>query len=100
MAWPERNGIDKTSKGLMDKLPEGGSFFLAPNIYDYEALQCSSHYGMVRWQFESSGKTIGSMDLLITAHALALEAIVVTNNESHFFRVEGLQIVIWLANVN
>ena len=55
---------------------------------------------MVRWQFESSGKTIGSMDLLITAHALALEAIVVTNNESHFFRVEGLQIVIWLANVN
>ena len=48
MAGPERDGIDKTSEGLMDKLPEGGSLFLAPNIYDYEALQCSSHYELVR----------------------------------------------------
>ena len=42
------------------------------------------------------GKTIGPNDLWIAAHALALDAVLVTNNESEFSRVPGLQIENWL----
>jgi tRNA(fMet)-specific endonuclease VapC len=37
------------------------------------------------------------MDLLIAAHALALDAAVVTNNVAHFARVPGLRTVNWLT---
>jgi tRNA(fMet)-specific endonuclease VapC len=36
------------------------------------------------------------MDLLIAAHALALGATVVTNNDEHFLCVSGLQVANWL----
>ncbi len=36
------------------------------------------------------------MDLLIAAHALALDASLITNNDEHFSRVEGLKVVNWL----
>jgi tRNA(fMet)-specific endonuclease VapC len=39
---------------------------------------------------------IGSMDLLIAAHALSLGATLVTNNETYFERVGELRIVNWL----
>ncbi len=66
------------------------------DIYDYDSVSCPAHYGRIRHELEVEGTTIGSMDLLIAAHALALDAILVTNNTSHFFRVEGLRIVNWL----
>jgi tRNA(fMet)-specific endonuclease VapC len=39
--------------------------------------------------------TIGSMDLLIAAHALALDATLVSNNLAHFSRVTGLKTANW-----
>lgn len=39
---------------------------------------------------------IGSNDLLIAAHALALDAILVTDNTREFERVQGLVIENWL----
>jgi tRNA(fMet)-specific endonuclease VapC len=36
------------------------------------------------------------MDLLIAAHALALDAVLVTANEDEFSRVPGLKIENWL----
>ena len=59
-------------------------------IYDFDAHGCSEHYGDVRHHLESSGTTIGAMDLLIAGHAKALDATMVTNNLSHFTRVPGL----------
>ncbi|MGA2031300.1 MAG: hypothetical protein ABSG68_03505 [Thermoguttaceae bacterium] len=41
-------------------------------------------------------ETIGSMDLLIAAHALCLDAAMLTNNDAHFSRVAGLRVVNWL----
>jgi len=35
------------------------------------------------------------MDLMIAAHARALDTALVTNNEAHFSRVEGLRLEIW-----
>jgi tRNA(fMet)-specific endonuclease VapC len=66
---------------------------LAPfRIFDYEAIVCPVHYGQVRNELERRGKTIGAMDLLIAAHALALDAILVTNNAANFSRISGLRV--------
>jgi tRNA(fMet)-specific endonuclease VapC len=65
-------------------------------LYDYDAVQCPRHYGRIRQELESAGLTIGSEDLLIAAHAVALNAVLVTNNEGHFGRVSGLKVVNWL----
>ena len=66
-------------------------------IYDYDAVSCPAHYGRIRHELDGKGQTIGSMDLLIAAHALALDASLVTNNLAHFSRVPGLKTVNWPA---
>jgi tRNA(fMet)-specific endonuclease VapC len=53
-------------------------------------------YGDLRADLERKGTPIGGMDLLIAAHGLALDAVVVTNNRREFDRVPGLQIEDWL----
>ena len=69
---------------------------LAPfESFDYEAVQCAPHYGRIRHELEQAGETIGAMDLLIAAHALGLDATVVTNNLAHFRRVSGLKATEW-----
>jgi tRNA(fMet)-specific endonuclease VapC len=64
-------------------------------ILDYDGATCPPHYGRVRHELEKSGQTIGAMDLLIAAHALALGATLVTNNLAHFQRVTGLSVTRW-----
>ena len=66
------------------------------DLYDYDAVSCPEHYGRVRHELETKGQTIGSMDMLIAAHALALQGTLVTNNVAHFARVSGLKVVNWL----
>lgn len=53
-------------------------------------------YGQLRAALESQGKLIGPNDLLIAAHALALGAVLVTDNTREFERVQGLVIENWL----
>ncbi len=66
-------------------------------FYDYDAVSCPPHYGRVRHELETKGVAIGSMDLLIAAHALALDATLVSNNIAHFSRVAGLRTANWLT---
>ncbi len=54
------------------------------------------HYAVVRTKLEAMGNPIGQMDMLIAAHALALDAVVVTDNEREFSRVPGLKVENWL----
>jgi len=54
-------------------------------------------YGQLRAKLESAGTPIGSNDLWIAAHALTLDAILVTDNEREFRRVPGLNVENWLA---
>lgn len=56
-------------------------------------------YGMVRHYLEKKGFTIGPMDILIAAHALALEVCLVTNNEREFSRVPRLKVENWCKPV-
>ena len=52
-------------------------------------------YGRVRTHLEQAGTPIGTLDTLIAAHALSLDAILVTNNEREFRRVNGLRVENW-----
>ena len=65
------------------------------DMYDYDAVLCPEHYGRIRHELETSGQTIGSMDILIAAHVLGLKGTLVTNNNAHFSRVSGLNVVNW-----
>lgn len=56
----------------------------------------SEHYGEIRLDLEKKGKIIGSNDLWIAAHALALKTTLVTNNEKEFRRVKNLTVENWL----
>jgi len=58
--------------------------------------KAATAYGDVRSTLEKKGKIIGSNDLLIAAHALSLDWILVTNNEKEFSRVDGLKIENWI----
>lgn len=52
-------------------------------------------YAELRLALERAGTPIGQMDMLIAAHALALDAVVVTANEREFMRVPGLKVENW-----
>jgi len=60
--------------------------------YDESAAR---FYGATRAHLEKKGTPIGSMDLMIAAHALSLGLIVVTNNVREFKRVPGLKVEDW-----
>ena len=49
----------------------------------------------IRGDLAASGTMIGSYDLLIAGHALALGATLVTNNNQEFERVPGLRVENW-----
>jgi tRNA(fMet)-specific endonuclease VapC len=53
-------------------------------------------YGRIREQLEVKGTPIGSMDMLIAAHALSLGVRLVSNNLREFRRVPGLRLDNWL----
>lgn len=52
-------------------------------------------YGRLRAALEKKGQMIGSMDLLIAAHAGSLDVRLVTHNAKEFGRVSGLKIEDW-----
>lgn len=55
-------------------------------------------YAEVRSHLDRLGKPIGPNDLLIAAHTLALDLVLVTDNVEEFGRVPGLSIENWLAS--
>jgi tRNA(fMet)-specific endonuclease VapC len=52
-------------------------------------------YARLRAQLERKGRLIGQNDMLIAAHALVLDAILVTDNDKEFSRVPGLRVENW-----
>ena len=54
-------------------------------------------YADIRHQLVTKGQTIGEMDMMIAAHALAAGAVLVTNNTKHFKRIRApLALVNWV----
>ena len=77
---------------------EALDLFLAPLAilpFDEAALWC---YGDLRADLERQGTPIGALDTLIAAHALSLQATLVTNNLKEFERVPGLLLDNWVPS--
>ena len=58
-------------------------------------LAAASAFGRVRAELEERGETIGPYDMMIAAHALALDYVLVSDNEHEFNRVSGLTLENW-----
>ena len=64
------------------------------DVIDYGS-EASEHYGIIRNDLVKRGLVIGSLDMLIAAHAVSADLILVTHNTSEFSRVNGLRIENW-----
>jgi tRNA(fMet)-specific endonuclease VapC len=58
-------------------------------------VRCAYQYGVVAAKLEAEGRRIGKFDMLIAAHAISLDATLVTNNVAHFERIRGLRVENW-----
>ncbi len=64
------------------------------NPWDEDAAK---HYGFIRALLKKQGNLIGNNDLLISAHARSMNAVMVTNNVREFNRVPDLSVENWVA---
>lgn len=58
----------------------------------------ADEFARLRATLEAAGTGIGMADEMIAAHALATDAVVVTDNVRHFGRVPNLQVENWLRS--
>lgn len=81
-----------TSKKINRKIIDNFVQHLSIVVWDSEAAE---HYGKIRAYLRAKGNIIGSMDMMIAAHARSQKMILVTNNDKHFKRVPKLQVENW-----
>lgn len=88
-----RFGVENSARveQNMDRLER---FLLPLEIVPFDA-DAARHYGRLRRELQRAGCPIGSNDLLIAAHALALATTLVTNNVREFSRIDGLHVERW-----
>ena len=63
-------------------------------ILDFDS-RAGNEYGKIRAYLEKEGQPIGTMDMLIAAHAISSNCVLVTNNEKEFIRVKNLVVENW-----
>jgi tRNA(fMet)-specific endonuclease VapC len=68
-------------------------FFLRVAVLPWDS-DAAQEYGQLRATLERDGQPMGNLDLLIAAHALALGAVLVTNDHA-FTRIKKLKIEDW-----
>jgi len=87
-------GVSKSSK------PEQNQMALMQFVAPLEILpygdDAAQYYGDLRVQLEKQGTPIGSLDMLIAAHALSTACTLITNNEKEFIRIPNLKIENWV----
>jgi tRNA(fMet)-specific endonuclease VapC len=71
-------------------------FILPLDLADFDQGAALA-YGKIRTDLERTGQLIGSMNMLIAAHAVSLDAIIVTNNVQEFQGVKGLFVEDWIS---
>jgi len=88
-------GAEKSANPAKNKLALE-QFLIPLDIIDFD-FKAAIVYGQIRADLERMGLPIGSLDLLIAAHAKSMNLTVVTNNEKEFKRVEGLKVENWVS---
>lgn len=85
-------GIEKKQSWRLREQLEG----IRPSLTILPLTQpAEKHYAGIRVVTEQRGWTIGQNDLLIAAHALSLDAIVVTDDRA-FLQMPGVRVENWL----
>ena len=86
-------GVSKSSK------PEQNQIALTQFVAPLEILpygdEAAQYYGDIRVHLERQGTPIGSLDMLIAAHAISAGCMLITNNEKEFVRIPNLKIENW-----
>ncbi len=72
-------------------------FFLRVAVLPWDS-DAAQQYGQLRAELEREGQPIGNLDTMIAAHALALGAVLVTNDHA-FGRIKKLKVVDWTKEV-
>lgn len=85
----EHSSDPKRNRDVLD------DFIRHLTVQDWDA-SAAEHYAAIRHKLESAGTPIGAMDMMIAAHARSMGAVLVTNNEKHFGRVNGLKLANWV----
>ena len=87
-------GVAKSAK-RKENAAALGEFLVRFELLDYP-VDAASSYGQIRADLEQADTPIGNNDLLIAAHAIAINARVATANVGEFQRVKGLKVLNWL----
>jgi tRNA(fMet)-specific endonuclease VapC len=88
-------GVAKSSKP--DENQSALTEFLSPlEVLNFPA-NAARVFGTIRAHLQHAGTPIGNFDLLIAAHALFADLILVTNNTKEFRRIPGLKIENWVG---
>ena len=86
-------GISKSSRPARNRTAL--EQFVSPLEVASFDRHATTAYGKLRAVLEKKGQPIGSMDLLIAAHAISLDVRLITHNVKEFGRVPGLRIEDW-----
>lgn len=89
------HGVEKSARPEQN-MSALEQFLLPLDLADFDQ-DAAMAYGKIRADLERTGQIIGSMDILIAAHAVSLNAIMVTNNVQEFQRVKGLFVEDWIS---
>lgn len=71
------------------------AFLLPLEIAPFDA-ESALVYGKIRAELERQGKSVGSMDMLIAAQAMAKDYTLITHNLKEFERIPGLRCETWV----
>jgi len=88
-----RFGVEK-SQHIQKNQEALNAFILPLEIGDFDE-KAAKVYGEIRAALEKTGNLIGSMDMLIGAHALSLGLTLVTNNVREFRKIKHLKVIDW-----
>jgi tRNA(fMet)-specific endonuclease VapC len=87
-----RFGADKRRSRKTHRAIDAFLFGVDVMAFDNSAAE---KFGTIAAALATSGEPIGQMDTLIAGHALAVNATLVTNNQRHFSKVNGLKLENW-----
>lgn len=89
-------GIENGESSLRETRWDQLNIFTQRLLIDPWDEDAARHYGLIRALLKKEGTLIGNNDLLISAHARSLNAVLVTNNIKEFNRVPNLSIENWI----
>ena len=88
----EKSKNKNTNQAALDE------FLLPLTILPFHGQRLVTCYGEIRASLESKGQTIGPLDMLIAAHALSLDLIIISNNIKEFSRIPNLKCENWITD--